>query len=77
MKLKFFLIFIALFFKLTPNCQSQTDILKSFPKGKLPVCISYSKEEQVYFGAIYTVDTVEGELQDVFEKSNLDKDESG
>ncbi len=42
----------------------------TFPCG-IPFCVSYSHEEQVDFGAIYHTDTIEGELQDIFESNEL------
>lgn len=38
----------------------------TFPCG-IPFCVNYSHEEQVDFGAIYRTDTIEGELQDIYE----------
>jgi hypothetical protein len=46
----------------------------TFPCG-IPFCVSYSHEEQVDFGAIYHTDTIEGELQDVYESNeNFERD---
>lgn len=57
--------------------QSQIDFLKTFKPDSLPICVSYTYDEQVYFGAIYHTDTIEGEAQDVFEKNeSYQKDSS-
>ncbi|MBX7107632.1 MAG: hypothetical protein K1X61_03190 [Chitinophagales bacterium] len=57
--------------------QSAKSITEMFKRDSLPICVSYSHDEQVYFGAIYHTDTIEGEAQDVFEKNaSYQKDSS-
>ena len=64
-----------------PGSAQTTFNLESFAKDSLPVCINYSYDEQVYFGAIYSTDTVREnesdstyELEDVYETNDYEKD---
>lgn len=57
--------------------QSSTNFIEKFKPKSLPTCVSYSYEEQVYFGAIYHTETIKGEAQDIFKKNkNYQKDSS-
>ncbi len=72
-KIKLTLILSLIF--LAVRGQTTSPFLKQFKQTSLPVCIKYTHEEQIYFGAIYHTDTIDGELQDVFEKNdNYQKD---
>ena len=60
-----------------------TSFLKKFKPTTLPICVDYSHQEQIYFGAIYHTDTIyaddagstEFELVDVMvESGNYEKD---
>ncbi|MBL0049127.1 MAG: hypothetical protein IPP32_13665 [Bacteroidetes bacterium] len=75
MSSKISLSIISLLISFVSYGQSLTDFLKVIQQDSLPICVPYSHEEQVYFGAIYRTDTIEGEAQDVFEKNdNYQKD---
>ena len=77
MNYKIHLTFIIMLLTFVVNGQTETTFIKQFKPDSLPFCISYSHDEQVYFGAIYHTDTIEGEAQDVFEKNdNYQKDSS-
>lgn len=57
--------------------QTRINFLNQFKSVKLPICVAYSHDEQVYFGAIYETDTIDGEAQNVFEQNeNYQKDSS-
>ncbi|MBK9482685.1 MAG: hypothetical protein IPO02_12065 [Bacteroidetes bacterium] len=64
------LTIILLYLTFVSYGQSATTIIEQFKPDSLPMCLSYSHDEQVYFGAIYHTDTIEGEAQDVFEKND-------
>lgn len=77
MSSKISLVSITLLVSFVSFGQTQIDFLKTFKPDSLPSCVTYSYDEQVYFGAIYHTDTIEGEAQDVFEKSeSYQKDSS-
>lgn len=69
-------------FLLTLTTQGQTrSFLKNFKSATLPICVEYSHDEQVYFGAIYRTDTTVihendttyTEIEEIYEEKNMRK----
>lgn len=67
--------------------QSTTEfnnLIKTLKTNAIPTCFTYTRDEQIYFGAIYHIDTVlvkyddttKKEIQEIYETTNYKKDTS-